>query len=80
MYYFDCSSCPLCATPQSQLPLGNLDAELKRALSPETVQGGGVQPPATGFTLGRFQVSFSHSLKSIWLIKSKTFNPLKPPA
>nr|XP_020469355.1 LOW QUALITY PROTEIN: serine/threonine-protein kinase WNK1 [Monopterus albus] len=39
----------------SQQPLGNLDAQLRRALSPETVQG--VQPPATGFTLGRFQVS-----------------------
>ncbi|XP_069558128.1 serine/threonine-protein kinase WNK1-like isoform X1 [Brachyistius frenatus] len=43
---------------QSQQPLGNLDAQLRRALSPETVQGGnGVQPPAAGFTLGRFQVS-----------------------
>ncbi|XP_026221995.1 serine/threonine-protein kinase WNK1-like isoform X3 [Anabas testudineus] len=40
---------------QSQQPLGNLDAQLRRALSPETVQG--VQPPPTGFTLGRFQVS-----------------------
>ncbi|XP_026168128.1 serine/threonine-protein kinase WNK1-like isoform X2 [Mastacembelus armatus] len=39
---------------QSQQPLGNLDVQL-RALSPETVQAG--QPPATGFTLGRFQVS-----------------------
>ncbi|XP_044049790.1 serine/threonine-protein kinase WNK1-like isoform X2 [Siniperca chuatsi] len=43
---------------QSQQPLGNLDAELRRALSPETVQGGNVvQPPAAGFVLGRFQVS-----------------------
>ncbi|XP_074534367.1 serine/threonine-protein kinase WNK1-like isoform X2 [Halichoeres trimaculatus] len=43
---------------QSQQPLGNLDAELRRALSPETVQGGNrVQAPASGFTLGRFQVS-----------------------
>ncbi|XP_068580027.1 serine/threonine-protein kinase WNK1-like isoform X2 [Cebidichthys violaceus] len=40
---------------QSQQPLGNLDAQLRRALSPETVQG--VQPPVAGFTLGRFQVS-----------------------
>ncbi|XP_051917549.1 serine/threonine-protein kinase WNK1-like isoform X1 [Hippocampus zosterae] len=41
-----------------QLPLGNLDAHLRRALSPETVQGGNVvQPPAASFTLGRFQVS-----------------------
>ncbi|XP_034391433.1 serine/threonine-protein kinase WNK1-like isoform X2 [Cyclopterus lumpus] len=43
---------------QSQQPLGNLDAQLRRALSPETVQGGnGDQHPAAGFTLGRFQVS-----------------------
>ncbi|XP_070762891.1 serine/threonine-protein kinase WNK1-like [Enoplosus armatus] len=43
---------------QSQQPLGSLDADLRRALSPETVQGGNrVQPPAAGFTLGRFQVS-----------------------
>ncbi|XP_035798810.1 serine/threonine-protein kinase WNK1 isoform X2 [Amphiprion ocellaris] len=43
---------------QSQQPLGNLDAQLRRALSPETVQGGNAaQPPAAGFTLGRFQVS-----------------------
>ncbi|XP_034541686.1 serine/threonine-protein kinase WNK1-like isoform X2 [Notolabrus celidotus] len=43
---------------QSQQPLGNLDAELRRALSPETVQEGNrVQAPAAGFTLGRFQVS-----------------------
>ncbi|KAK9516820.1 hypothetical protein VZT92_024730 [Zoarces viviparus] len=40
---------------QSQQPMGHLDAQLRRALSPETVQG--VQPPAAGFTLGRFQVS-----------------------
>nr|XP_043892532.1 serine/threonine-protein kinase WNK1-like isoform X4 [Solea senegalensis] len=43
---------------QSHQPLGNLDAQLRRALSPETVQGGNrVQPPGAGFTLGRFQVS-----------------------
>ncbi|XP_068460033.1 serine/threonine-protein kinase WNK1-like isoform X2 [Clinocottus analis] len=42
----------------NQQPLGSLDAQLRRALSPETVQGGnGVQHPAAGFTLGRFQVS-----------------------
>ena len=42
---------------QSQQPLGNLDAQLRRALSPETVQGSNnVPPPAAGFTLGRFQV------------------------
>ncbi|XP_029137272.2 serine/threonine-protein kinase WNK1-like isoform X2 [Labrus bergylta] len=44
--------------PNQVQPLGNLDAELRRALSPETVQGGNrVQAPAAGFTLGRFQVS-----------------------
>ncbi|XP_054631960.1 serine/threonine-protein kinase WNK1 isoform X2 [Dunckerocampus dactyliophorus] len=43
---------------QSQQPLGSLDVQLRRALSPETVQGSNkVQPPAAGFTLGRFQVS-----------------------
>ncbi|XP_077371791.1 serine/threonine-protein kinase WNK1-like isoform X3 [Festucalex cinctus] len=43
---------------QSQQPLGNLDAQLRRALSPETVQGGNtVQPPVADFTLGRFKVS-----------------------
>lgn len=42
---------------QSQKPLGHLDAELRRALSPETVQGGNRAPsPAATFTLGRFQV------------------------
>lgn len=42
---------------QSQKPLGHLDAELRRALSPETVQGGNRAPsPAASFTLGRFQV------------------------
>lgn len=42
---------------QSQQPLGHLDAELRRALSPETVQGGNRAPsPAATFTLGRFQV------------------------
>ncbi|XP_054476793.1 serine/threonine-protein kinase WNK1-like [Anoplopoma fimbria] len=58
------------ATPPSELvppfpgpnqlkqPLGSLDAQLRRALSPETVQEENrVQPPAAGFTLGRFQVS-----------------------
>ncbi|XP_034735756.1 serine/threonine-protein kinase WNK1-like isoform X3 [Etheostoma cragini] len=45
---------------QSQKPLGNLDAQLRRALSPETVQEGNrVLPPAAGFTRGRFQVSVS---------------------
>lgn len=69
---------PVCVTPQSQQPLGNLDAELRRALSPETVQGGNrVQPPAAGFTLGRFQVSLSHSFKCICLFQSKTGKPLK---
>lgn len=44
---------------QSQQPLGNLDADLRRALSPETVQGGDrIVPPAAGFSLGRFQVGF----------------------
>ncbi|XP_061750171.1 serine/threonine-protein kinase WNK1-like isoform X2 [Nerophis ophidion] len=43
---------------QSQQPLGNLNAPLRSALSPETVlTGNKVQPPAAGFTLGRFQVS-----------------------
>ncbi|XP_061899125.1 serine/threonine-protein kinase WNK1 isoform X2 [Entelurus aequoreus] len=43
---------------QSQQSLGNLNAPLRSALSPETVQTGNkVQPPAAGFTLGRFQVS-----------------------
>ncbi|KAK2842142.1 hypothetical protein Q5P01_012342 [Channa striata] len=48
---------PIPGPNQSQEPLGNLDAQLRRALSPETVQG--VQPPAAGFTLGRFQVSLA---------------------
>ncbi|KAM7002762.1 serine/threonine-protein kinase WNK1-like [Tautogolabrus adspersus] len=44
--------------PNQVPPLGNLDAVLRRALSPETVQGGNrIQAPAAGFTLGRFQVS-----------------------
>lgn len=65
-------------TLQSQQPLGNLDAELRRALSPETVQGGNrVQPPAAGFTLGRFQVSLSHNFKCICLIQSETDKTLK---
>ncbi|XP_053282718.1 serine/threonine-protein kinase WNK1 isoform X2 [Pleuronectes platessa] len=39
-------------------PMGNLDVQLRRALSPETVQEGNSAPlPAAGFTLGRFQVS-----------------------
>ncbi|XP_056272541.1 serine/threonine-protein kinase WNK1-like isoform X2 [Pseudoliparis swirei] len=43
---------------QSQQPLGHLDAQLRRALSPETVQGGnGDHHPTAAFTLGRFQVS-----------------------
>ncbi|KAG7239374.1 hypothetical protein INR49_029248 [Caranx melampygus] len=47
--------------PRAQVEtLGNLDAQLRRALSPETVQGGNrAQPPAAGFTLGRFQVSLA---------------------
>lgn len=78
MYYLEWSLYPVCVTPQSQQPLGNLDAELRRALSPETVQGGNrVQPPAAGFTLGRFQVGFSYSLKYIWLMQLKTVKPLK---
>lgn len=47
----------VCVSVQSQQPLGHLDAELRRALSPETVQGGNRAPsPAASFTLGRFQV------------------------
>lgn len=42
--------------PQPQQPLDNLEAQLRRALSPETVQGG------NSVTLGRFQVRFSSSL------------------
>ncbi|KAM9753762.1 serine/threonine-protein kinase WNK1-like isoform 2-T6 [Menidia menidia] len=43
---------------QLQPPRGNFEAQSNRALSPETVQGGDTaQPPAAGFTLGRFQVS-----------------------
>ncbi|XP_075998627.1 serine/threonine-protein kinase WNK1-like isoform X2 [Genypterus blacodes] len=49
------------STPPSELlpPFpGPNQALLRRALSPETVQGGGTaQPPGSGFTLGRFQVS-----------------------
>ncbi|XP_068168173.1 serine/threonine-protein kinase WNK1-like isoform X2 [Antennarius striatus] len=41
-----------------QQPLEDLNTGLKRALSPETVQGSSsVQPPAAGFTCGRFQVT-----------------------
>lgn len=55
---------PVCVAPQSQQPLGHLDAELRRALSPETVQGGNRAPsPATSFTLGRFQVRFSGTFR-----------------
>lgn len=76
MYNLDCSLYPVCVTSHSQQPLGNLDAVLRRALSPETIQGGNrVQPPAAGFTLGRFQVSFIHSLKCIWLIQCKMVKP-----
>uniref|UniRef100_G3PEH8 non-specific serine/threonine protein kinase n=1 Tax=Gasterosteus aculeatus aculeatus TaxID=481459 RepID=G3PEH8_GASAC len=42
----------------NQKPPGPLDVQLRRALSPETVQEGNlIQPPAADFTLGRFQVS-----------------------
>ncbi|KAM9375955.1 serine/threonine-protein kinase WNK1-like isoform 2-T3 [Pholidichthys leucotaenia] len=42
----------------NQQQLDDLNTQLRRALSPETVQGSnGVQPPGAGFTLGRFQVS-----------------------
>jgi len=60
----DCSSYTVCVTPQSQQPLGHLDAQLRRALSPETVQGGnGDHHPTAAFTLGRFQVSFKSQRK-----------------
>ncbi|CAL9695257.1 unnamed protein product [Knipowitschia caucasica] len=40
--------------------INHLDAQLRRALSPETVQGTpATQNPGTGFTLGRFQVSIA---------------------
>ncbi|XP_028304865.1 serine/threonine-protein kinase WNK1-like isoform X2 [Gouania willdenowi] len=47
---------------QSQQPLGNLNAQLRQALSPETVHGGSntipsSSSPSGGFTCGRFQVS-----------------------
>uniref|UniRef100_A0AAQ4NS60 non-specific serine/threonine protein kinase n=1 Tax=Gasterosteus aculeatus aculeatus TaxID=481459 RepID=A0AAQ4NS60_GASAC len=49
----------------NQKPPGPLDAQLRRALSPETVQEGNlIQPPAAGFTLGRFQVSVATDLVS----------------
>lgn len=65
VYYIERPIYPVCVTPQSQQPLGNLDAELRRALSPETVQGGNrVQPPEAGFTLGSFRVGFQSQLKS----------------
>ncbi|XP_033824498.1 serine/threonine-protein kinase WNK1-like [Periophthalmus magnuspinnatus] len=42
----------------NQQPMNDLDSQLRRALSPETVQGNNATPnPGTGFTLGRFQVS-----------------------
>ncbi|XP_034442879.1 serine/threonine-protein kinase WNK1-like isoform X1 [Hippoglossus hippoglossus] len=51
---------------QSHQPLGNLDAQLRRALSPETVQGGNRAPlPAAGFTLGRFQVSIPDHFSAV---------------
>ncbi|XP_041852567.1 serine/threonine-protein kinase WNK1-like isoform X2 [Melanotaenia boesemani] len=44
----------------NQQPRGNLDTELRRAASPETIQGDNkAQPPASGFTRGRFQVSLA---------------------
>ncbi|XP_072290989.1 serine/threonine-protein kinase WNK1 isoform X2 [Eucyclogobius newberryi] len=44
----------------NQQPINHLDAQLRRALSPETVQGSNsAQNPGTGFTLGRFQVSIA---------------------
>lgn len=52
MYYLTCSL----SFMQPQQPLDNLDAQLRRALSPETVQEG------NGVIVGRFQVSFSSSL------------------
>ncbi|MED6287329.1 hypothetical protein CHARACLAT_015300, partial [Characodon lateralis] len=43
---------------QSQQPQGNLDTQLKRAPSPENVQGSdNVQPPAASLIVGRFKVS-----------------------
>ncbi|XP_077453575.1 serine/threonine-protein kinase WNK1-like isoform X2 [Stigmatopora argus] len=44
-----------------QQPLGNLDAQLRRALSPETVQASNLvqAPPTAGLTVGRFQVSIA---------------------
>jgi len=65
MVGFDClrSLYPVCGTPQSQQPWGNLEAQLNRAPSPETVHGGDeAQTPAAGFTLGRFQVSLGRTL------------------
>ncbi|KAL6106909.1 wnk1 [Pungitius sinensis] len=49
--------------PNQKLP-GPLDTQ-RRALSPETVKGGNpIQPPAAGFTLGRFQVSVATDVAS----------------
>uniref|UniRef100_A0A8C2DRG6 non-specific serine/threonine protein kinase n=1 Tax=Cyprinus carpio TaxID=7962 RepID=A0A8C2DRG6_CYPCA len=42
---------------QSQQPLEDLDAQLRRALSPETVPISTAAPAAGGYKLGRFQVS-----------------------
>lgn len=47
--------CPPSSAPQSQPAQANLDVQLRSSLSPENVTDG-VQPPAAGFTLGRFQV------------------------
>ncbi|XP_055012019.1 LOW QUALITY PROTEIN: serine/threonine-protein kinase WNK1-like [Boleophthalmus pectinirostris] len=44
--------------PNQQPVMNHLDSQLRRALSPETVQGNNAASnPGTGFTLGRFQVS-----------------------
>ncbi|KAI4826095.1 hypothetical protein KUCAC02_021744 [Chaenocephalus aceratus] len=60
---------------QSQKPLGNLDAQLRRALSPETVQGGSrAQSPAAAFTLGRFQVSLATDGSSS-IVSSSSLTP-----
>ncbi|KAK7896185.1 hypothetical protein WMY93_021510 [Mugilogobius chulae] len=62
------------ATPSSDLappipgpnqPMNLVEAQFKRALSPETVQGSNAgQNPSTGFTLGRFQVSVATDASS----------------
>ncbi|XP_053740705.1 serine/threonine-protein kinase WNK1 isoform X2 [Synchiropus splendidus] len=48
---------PLPGPHQSQQSKDDLDAQLKRALSPETVQS--AQSPSAGFTAGRFQVTIA---------------------